>query len=78
MRALHRHIATLHEPGFPLNLHEQSYLDLFPKNQLVYLTPNCREELQVYDHDTIYIIGAIVDKVSLKSLTNVLNSIYLK
>lgn len=66
MQSLHRYISTMYEPWFPLNIHEQSYLDLFPKNQLVYLTPHCREELHDYDHDTIYIIGAIVDKVRLK------------
>lgn len=33
------------------------------KDRLVYLTPHCREELREYDHDAIYIIGGIVDKV---------------
>jgi ribonuclease P protein 1 len=64
MQSLHKHIGTVHEPWFPLHLHESSYLDKFPKEQLVYLTPHCREEMLEYDHDAIYIIGAIVDKVS--------------
>lgn len=55
----------MYEPWFPLNVHTNSYLDLFPKEQLVYLTPHCREELRTYDHDAIYIIGGIVDKVYL-------------
>lgn len=58
-----RQVPTVEEPDFPLNLHEENYLDLFPKDQLVYLTPHCRDTMEKYDHDAIYIIGAIVDKV---------------
>lgn len=60
---LERNIPSLQEPWFPLNIHQKSYLDVFPKEKLVYLTPHCREELTVYDHDAIYIIGCMVDKV---------------
>lgn len=63
MKALSRSIPTIYDDEFPLNIHHQSYLDTFNKEQLVYLTPHCREELTDYDHDAIYIIGAIVDKV---------------
>ncbi|EFA10439.1 mitochondrial ribonuclease P protein 1 homolog [Tribolium castaneum] len=66
---LQSNIATLHEPWFPLNVHETSYLEKFPREQLVYLTPHCREELVKYDHDAIYIIGAIVDKVNTQPLS---------
>lgn len=59
-----RQIPTIEDPAFPLNLHEASYLDLFPKDQLVYLTPHCNDTMEKYDHDAIYIIGAIVDKVN--------------
>ncbi|XP_044265396.1 mitochondrial ribonuclease P protein 1 homolog [Tribolium madens] len=68
-KTLENNIATLHEPWFPLNVHETSYLEKFPKEQLVYLTPHCREELVEYDHDAIYIIGAIVDKVNTQPLS---------
>lgn len=61
---LKKQVPTLDDPDFPMSVHEKSYLDLFPKEKLVYLTPHCREEMQEYDHDAIYIIGAIVDKVS--------------
>ncbi|GJQ85216.1 hypothetical protein Trydic_g13057 [Trypoxylus dichotomus] len=60
--ALHRQIVTMYEPWFPLNIHEKSYLEVFPKDKLIYLTPNCREEMLEYDHDAVYIIGGIVDK----------------
>lgn len=60
---LKRQIPTLEDPTFPINLHEESYLDLFPKDKLVYLTPHSNDTIEKYDHDAIYIIGAIVDKV---------------
>lgn len=67
---LKRQIPTMDEPSFPLNIHQESYLDLFPKDQLVYLTPHCRNEMEEYDHDAIYIIGAIVDKVKNVLISN--------
>lgn len=59
----HSYIPTMYQPDFPINITEKSYLDLFEKDKLVYLTPDCHEELKEFDHDAIYIIGAIVDKV---------------
>ncbi|KRT80697.1 hypothetical protein AMK59_5382, partial [Oryctes borbonicus] len=61
-QALHRQIATMYEPWFPLNIHQESYLEIFPKDKLIYLTPHCRQEMLDYDHDAVYIIGGIVDK----------------
>lgn len=61
---LHKYIPTMYEKEFPMNIHENSYLDLFPKQKLVYLTPHCREEMDTFDHDAVYIVGAIVDKVT--------------
>jgi len=40
-----------------------------PKEKIVYLTPHCREELDIFDHDTTYIIGGIVDKSNQEPLT---------
>lgn len=61
-KKLKNHIPTLLNPEFPMNVHEKSYLDLFDKEKLVYLTPHCRNDLTDYNHDDIYIIGAMVDK----------------
>ncbi|KAJ8978654.1 hypothetical protein NQ317_019090 [Molorchus minor] len=69
MKYLHKFIPNMLEKSFPINVHEKSYLDIFPKDQLVYLTPHCREELTEYDHDAIYIIGAIVDKINNQPLS---------
>lgn len=63
-RYLHQNIPSLMNDDFPVTLTSQSYLDIFPKNQLVYLTPHCRINLNEFDPDAVYIIGALVDKVN--------------
>jgi ribonuclease P protein 1 len=40
---------------------ESSYLDLFDRQKLIYLSPHSPYEMSEYDHDAVYIIGAIVD-----------------
>lgn len=62
-KLFHKSIPTLYNPEFPANIHENSYLNVFPKEKLIYLTPHCREEMVSFDHEAIYIIGGIVDKV---------------
>lgn len=61
---LYQNIPTLLNDDFPVTITSQSYLDIFPKDQLVYLTPHCRINLTEYDPNMIYIIGAYVDKVN--------------
>lgn len=46
-----------------------SYLDMFPKERLVYLTPDSENTLDVFDHDAIYVIGALVDKETKEGAT---------
>lgn len=55
-------IPSLYEDTFPLNITSQSYLDIFDREQLVYLTPHCKTYMTHYDPDKVYIIGAMVDK----------------
>lgn len=64
MKNLQKHIPTMLETGFPINIHEESYLELFPRKKLVYLTPHCNNDLLEYNHDDIYIVGAMVDKIN--------------
>lgn len=59
-----RNMPNLLDEDFPAIVTSQSYLDLFPKDQLIYLTPHCKTDLLEYDSDMVYIIGAMVDKVS--------------
>lgn len=64
LRNFHRNMPNLLNDDFPAVVTSQSYLDLFPKEKLVYLTPHCRTDMTEYDPDMIYIIGAMVDKVN--------------
>lgn len=64
MEYFHRNIPILLDPEFPAIVTSQSYLNLFPKDQLLYLTPHCKTDITEYDPDTIYIIGAMVDKAN--------------
>ncbi|XP_048396744.1 tRNA methyltransferase 10 homolog C isoform X1 [Stegostoma tigrinum] len=41
---------------------EKSYVDVFPKDKLVYLTADSPSVLKSFQHDKIYIIGSVVDK----------------
>lgn len=59
-------------PGFsklPITTTEKSYLDLYPHDRLVYLSPNSRNVLKEYNPDDVYIIGGIVDLGGAEPLT---------
>ena len=62
-KELQRFIPTVLDDDFPLHVKTESYLDLFDKKRLVYLTPHCHNEMTEFDHDAVYIIGAFVDRV---------------
>ncbi|XP_015593225.1 mitochondrial ribonuclease P protein 1 homolog [Cephus cinctus] len=55
---------TIFSPEYPLNITSKSYLELFDKKDLVYLTPHCHNDMDDYDPSAIYIIGALVDKTT--------------
>lgn len=40
---------------------QSSYLDIFPREKLIYLSPDSNVEMTEFDHDAIYIIGGIID-----------------
>ena len=44
-----------HDP--PANLTSESHLDLFPKERLVYLSPDSTNELSTLNPDDIYVLG---------------------
>ncbi|ALC40875.1 CG5190 [Drosophila busckii] len=69
MQGLQRYIPTMLNPEFPMNVHSQCFTELFPKKQLVYLTPHCREELVNYNADDVYIVGAMVDTMNNEPLS---------
>lgn len=63
MQKLHTTIPTLYDIDFPLNITSKSYLEIFDKSRLIYLTPHCNQIMTHYDPNCVYIIGALVDKV---------------
>lgn len=48
---------------------DKSYLDLFPREKLVYLSPHARDELHKMSNEDIYIVGAFVDKACHKKVS---------
>lgn len=69
MKTLEKSLVQIHDPAFPFNITEKSYTDLFPKEKLVYLTPHCKNDLECYNPDDIYIVGAMVDKSSQEAVS---------
>lgn len=48
---------------------EKHYLDIFPREQLVYLSPDAKQTVNEYDPNKVYIIAAMVDRVPRPNLT---------
>ena len=46
---------------FYYTMTEQSYLDCYPPENLVYLSPDARDVLEEFSYDDVYIIGGLVD-----------------
>ena len=69
MKAMRRSLPNLDTPSGLIEYSTNSYLDLFPRSQLVYLTYNSETTLDKFNHDDIYIIGGLVDKTNPKPLT---------
>lgn len=40
---------------------DSSYLDVFPREKLIYLSPDSNVEMTTFDHDAVYIVGGIID-----------------
>ena len=43
------------------SVYEKPVYEVFPKDQIIYLSPNAEDELKAIDHTKIYVIGALVD-----------------
>lgn len=52
-----------------VNITEKSYLDIFPKEDLIYLSPHADHVLTEYDPTAVYIIGGIVDRKEIITLS---------
>lgn len=44
-----------------INFHEDHYLDVFPKEKLIYLTSDSENVIHQLEDDKVYIIGGLVD-----------------
>ncbi|OQV25676.1 Mitochondrial ribonuclease P protein 1-like protein [Hypsibius exemplaris] len=69
MKALKSALPNMGEPSCLIEYTTKSYLDIFPRSQLVYLTYNAEATLDRFNHDDIYIIGGLVDKTNPKPLS---------
>lgn len=56
---------------------DQQHVDVFPREQLVYLTADSPNVLRTFDHSKVYIIGALVDR-SIQSGLSLANAKRLK
>ncbi|NXR19999.1 TM10B methyltransferase, partial [Cinclus mexicanus] len=54
---------------FEMDTTPESYLDLFPLEAIVYLTPDSENVLEDIDPDKVYVLGGLVDESIHKQLT---------
>jgi ribonuclease P protein 1 len=55
-------IPNIMKPSSFVSLETKSYLDVMPKDKLVYLSPHAQEAYNKFDEEDILIIGAFIDK----------------
>lgn len=60
---------TLTKRRLPVQIHTDDYMNIFPKEKLVVLTPDAPTALRQYNPDDYYVISAIVDRGDTKPLT---------
>ncbi|NXP24450.1 TM10B methyltransferase, partial [Scytalopus superciliaris] len=54
---------------FQMDRTPESYLDLFPLDAIVYLTPDSENVLEDIDPEKVYVLGGLVDESIHKQLT---------
>ncbi|KAM4537344.1 tRNA methyltransferase 10 homolog B isoform 1-T3 [Odontesthes bonariensis] len=55
--------------NYTMEITEESCLDLFPSENVVYLTPDAEEALETVDADKVYVLGGLVDESIQKKLS---------
>ncbi|XP_049923170.1 tRNA methyltransferase 10 homolog B [Epinephelus moara] len=55
--------------NYMMDITEESCLDLFPPETVIYLTPDAEEALQTVDADKVYVLGGLVDESIQKKLS---------
>ncbi|XP_042368449.1 tRNA methyltransferase 10 homolog B [Plectropomus leopardus] len=54
---------------YMMDITEESCLDLFPPESVVYLTPDAEDALETVDADKVYVLGGLVDESIQKKLS---------
>lgn len=60
-RKLDQHYLNGNRAGSMIKITDQSYLDVLPREQIVYLSPHAEESLTEFRPDYHYVIGCFVD-----------------
>ncbi|XP_075948350.1 tRNA methyltransferase 10 homolog B [Anarhichas minor] len=55
--------------NYAMDITEESCLDLFPPETVIYLTPDAKEALETVDADKVYVLGGLVDESVQKKLS---------
>ncbi|XP_026208258.1 tRNA methyltransferase 10 homolog B [Anabas testudineus] len=55
--------------NYTMDITEDSCLDLFPAEALIYLSPDAEEALETVDADKVYVLGGLVDESIQKKLS---------
>jgi tRNA (guanine9-N1)-methyltransferase len=54
---------------YVIDMQEESVVDLYPNDKLVYLTPDSPNALTEFDPEKIYVIGGLVDETTTKNVS---------
>lgn len=63
-RFFRKEMPYMFQPNSLINVTSQSYLDIFPRKSLVYLTADAERTLPRVDPEKVYVIGGLCDKFS--------------
>ncbi|XP_072544857.1 tRNA methyltransferase 10 homolog B [Salminus brasiliensis] len=55
--------------NYLIDVTEESWIDLFPSQDIIYLTPDASEALDRVDEDKVYILGGLVDESIQKKIS---------
>jgi hypothetical protein len=69
-RVMLNNIGHIYEPNSLINVTEKSYLDLFDRRKLIYLSPHATKVLREIPSDAIFVIGCIIDRARIVPLTS--------
>lgn len=44
-----------------MSFHTESYINTYPKDKIIYLTSESKNVIEQLEHDSVYVIGGLVD-----------------